>query len=240
MSETIFAGDPPAVVAPAPPVTPSVQVPTELVEFVGVGKKYQSVEDALKSVPHAQQHISTLEAENARIKAELESRRTTEELLAEIRSGITPAVVTPTQTGYDPAQIEQTVTSLLARKEATTKAQNNINTVVSRFTEVFGDRAKAEEEYNKLAASAGLDVPTLNSLAATSPEAVLKLAGMSGQPKQGIPGKPVSTVNTAALNGKPTDKVSARVPLYGASTKDVTAAWRAAGELARQKLEQNN
>ena len=33
------------------------QLPTEVLDFVGDGKKYSSVEDALKSVPHAQKHI---------------------------------------------------------------------------------------------------------------------------------------------------------------------------------------
>lgn len=237
MSETIFTDDQSGVVPPVVPVTPTVQVPTELVELVGEGKKYQSVEEALKSVPHAQKHISTLEAENARIKAELESRRSTEELLAEIRSGIVPAGVTPTQTGLDPTQIEDVVTTLLERKEAALKAKTNINSVVSKFTEVFGDRVKAEEEYNKLAESAGLDVPTLNRLAATSPEAVLKLAGMSGTVNHALsPSKPSSTVNTTALNSGQPQTLSAKVPLYGASTKDVTAAWRAAGEIVKQKL----
>ncbi len=36
---------------------PVFQIPTEAAELVGDGKKYQSVEDALKSVPHAQKHI---------------------------------------------------------------------------------------------------------------------------------------------------------------------------------------
>ena len=39
---------------------PVFQIPTEAAELVGDGKKYSSVEDALKSVPHAQKHIQTL------------------------------------------------------------------------------------------------------------------------------------------------------------------------------------
>ena len=46
-------------------------IPTEAAEFVGQGIKYQSVEDALSSVPHAQKHIQTLESELAEVKEEL-------------------------------------------------------------------------------------------------------------------------------------------------------------------------
>ena len=69
---------------------PQFEIPTEASELVGSGKKYTSVEDALKSVPHAQKHIQTLESELATLKEELTKRRTTEELLDEIKSGIQP------------------------------------------------------------------------------------------------------------------------------------------------------
>ena len=66
------------------------EIPTEAQAFVGEGKKYQSPEDALKSVPHAQKHIETLESELALVKEELTKRKTTQELLDEIKSGAQP------------------------------------------------------------------------------------------------------------------------------------------------------
>ena len=54
------------------------EIPTEVQELVGEGKKYQSPEDALKSVPHAQQHIQTLESELAEIKEELSGSAATD------------------------------------------------------------------------------------------------------------------------------------------------------------------
>jgi hypothetical protein len=47
------------------------EIPTEVQSLVGEGKKYQSPEDALKSVPHAQKHIETLESELAEAREEL-------------------------------------------------------------------------------------------------------------------------------------------------------------------------
>ena len=66
------------------------EIPTEAQELVGEGKKYQSPEDALKSVPHAQKHIETLESELASVKEELTKRQTTQELIDELKSGSQP------------------------------------------------------------------------------------------------------------------------------------------------------
>lgn len=75
MSEqTIFNGEvdqtPPVVTSPPPPV-----VPTELQELVGQGKKYATLDDAIKSVPHAQTHIAKLEQEAAQLREELQKER---------------------------------------------------------------------------------------------------------------------------------------------------------------------
>src|SRR5512139_770657 len=118
-TETIFEG---ATTPVETVVTPSSQLPQELAELVGDGKKYKSVDDALKSVPHAQKHIQTLEEENARIKAELDKRRTAEELLADIRSGMTEGVTATTVTPQVTSDtVEQTVAKLLAQKDAQAK-----------------------------------------------------------------------------------------------------------------------
>jgi len=88
---------------------PEFQIPTEAVDFVGDGKKYNSVEDALKSVPHAQKHIQTLESELATLKEELTKRKTAEELLDELKSGIQQPENTTQSAGID----QDTITNLL-------------------------------------------------------------------------------------------------------------------------------
>lgn len=236
MTDTIFGDDQSPAEAPTEPVTPTSVVPPEIAELIGEGKKYKSVDDALKSVPHAQKHIQTLEEENARIKQELEKRRTAEELLDEIRSGITPPVAaTPAATGFDPSQIEGTLEALLAKKEAQKTASQNISTVVSKFTETFGDKQKGEEAFYKLAQDTGLSPEYLNRLAATSPQAVFKLAGMDAQ-KPPVAGKPTGTVNTQTLTQPNGQQYSAKVSMVGASTKDVVQAIRNAKEKVKQDL----
>jgi hypothetical protein len=230
---SIFDGSTEPVV-PAVTSTPAV-VPTELTDLVGEGKKYSSVDAALKSIPHAQSHISTIEAENARLKSELESRRTTEDLLEDIRNGIVqPSAVSPTAPVLDQTQIESTIEALLTRKEQSRLEQLNVNAVVSEFTRVFGDRVKGEEEFIKLANETGMSIPTLNKLAATSPAAVLKLAGI-GNKKEASPAKLGGTLNTENLQQGNTTDLSARVKMVGASTKDLKQAVQNAREIVLNK-----
>lgn len=211
-------------------LTPEFKIPTEALDFVGEGKKYKSAEDALKSVPHAQQHISTLEAELAQMKEELTKRRTAEELLDEIKSGIQPQQQTES-VGIDQDRLMQMVNQTLEQKEKQTLAQKNASQVASKFTENFG--SEAENVYNRIAKEAGLTVAQLNNLAATSPSAVLKLSGLDSKPT--TVSKPTGSVNTQALDNSKPQELSARVP-KGASTKDLVSAWKAAGEKVKSQI----
>jgi vacuolar-type H+-ATPase subunit I/STV1 len=208
--------------------TPQFTIPTEVVDFVGNGKKYQSVEDALKSVPHAQKHIQTLESELANLKEELTRRKTAEELLDEIKSGVLPEQTTQA-VEFDQDRLTQIVEQTLTNKERQRLAQLNAKSVADKFTEQFGE--KAEEVYNTIARESGLSVQDLNKLASTSPNAVLKLAGLT---KGATTSKSSGTINTESLNANRTpEQLSARVP-KGATTKDLVNAWKIAGEKVKQ------
>jgi len=210
---------------------PKFEIPTEAQDFVGEGKKYKSAEDALRSVPHAQEHIKTLEEEMAQLKEELTRRKTTEELLDELKSGNQPVEATPQGVELDQDRIMQLVNQTMEQKEKQSKAKQNADTVATKFTEQYG--AKAQDAYNQIAKDAGLTVEQLNNLAATSPNVVMKLAGFEA--KSTTVGKPSSSVNTQALGSTKPTELSAKVP-KGASTKDMLAAWRNAGEKVKSQL----
>lgn len=207
------------------------EIPTEAQEFIGEGKKYKSTEDALKSVPHAQEHIKTLESELAELKEELTKRKTTQELLDELKSD--RQVESPTQDPeVDADRLEALVQQTLDRREHQRSAKQNADRVATRFTEQFGETAEAT--YNQIAKDNGLSLQQLNNLAATSPSAVLRLAGLDGKPATNI-AKPTGSINTQALKGNPTAELSAKVP-QGASTKDLVKAWQAAGQKVKSQL----
>lgn len=208
------------------------EIPTEAQALVGEGKKYASAEDALRSVPHAQQHIKTLEEEMAQLKEELAKRKTTQELLDEIKSGVKPVENTTQGVGLNQDTVMELVNNTLKQNEQKKLAQANASQVASKFNEKYG--SNAETVYNSLAKDLNLTPQKLNELAATSPNLVLRLADLEGNVQTNVP-KSSGSVNTEALGlNKPKAELSAKVP-KGASTKDLVNAWKAAGEKVKQQ-----
>lgn len=208
---------------------PEFTLPTEVADLVGVGKKYQTVEDALKSVPHAQSHIQKLEEEMKQMREELTKRKTAEELLDEIKSQGLPEKTSPATLDMD--ALSKVVENALSAKEAQRQAQQNINNVVNAFNEKFGE--KGPEQYKLLAQESGLPLEYLNKLAATSPQAVMKLAGLDS--KQTTPGRTTSSINTTNLSTQPSPG-SIKVKPVGGSTKELVNAWKAAGQAIKNEL----
>ncbi len=225
-----------STVVETPNPAPTNILPPELVEFVGTGKKYASVDDALKSVPHAQKHISTLEQELADAREELGKRKTAEELLADIKAGMQDgSQPTPTNvpTGVTPESIARTVQLVLDQNRAVDAQKSNTDKVITSFVTKFGTAEKAEQFYIALAQENGMTVNDLNKLAATNPTVVLKLAGID-KAIAPPPPKPNSTVNTDGFSQQQSPgELSARVP-RGARSKDIVQAWRNAGAKVKQ------
>lgn len=211
--------------------TKPFEIPTEVQELVGEGKKYRSPEDALKSVPHAQQHIQTLETELATLREELNNRRTTQELLDELKSGMNHEQQTAPQ-DMQQDNVMALVQQAIQQNEVSKTSKANADNVAKQFQTVYG--SEAEKVYNKLAADSGLTVAQLNTLATTSPSVVIKLAGLDSKTTNVT--KSSSDVNTEAYNSQTAPaEVSARVSGKG-STKDLVRAWQAAGEKVKRQL----
>lgn len=228
MSEqTIFNGEAdqtPPVVTPPSPV-----VPTELQELVGQGKKYATLDDAIKSVPHAQTHIAKLEQEAAQLREELQKRKAAEDLLADIKAGITQQGETTPKVDLSQETVSNIVKNVLKQEQESNIQAQNAKSVMTAFETAFGDKQKAEQEYIKIAEKNNLPVQMLNQLAMTSPEAVLNLAGLK-KTTQPV-GKVSSDVNTINFNTTEPEMPSAKLK-PGATTKDMVAALQA----ARQKV----
>lgn len=231
MTENIFEGTDqvPQETTPVVNNTPQTsEIPPELAEFVGVGKKYSSLADVHKAFPHAQQHINTLEQENARIKAELEKRRTAEELLNDIQNSLTQPVPATTEIPTISANdISQLVKAEIEKREVENVAKTNQHFVVQEFTKKFGEKAQAE--FEKIAADLGVPVTSLNALASTSPKAVFKLAGIDANAQTTKSGKLESDVTTITSPANE-DANNIRVSLNGGAREDA-AAIRKAREL---------
>ena len=192
-------------------------------------QKYSDVASALKSLPHANEHISKLQAEMEELRAEVARRQSAEEVLQRLESKTTEKPETPSVGTVDLAQIEQLVDSRLTARQTAELQKNNLKSVVSKVNDVYGD--KAEEMFYTTAKEAGLSMEQVNSLAATAPSAVLKLMGLTTKTSS-LPGKTFSSINTEAMQHNNQESRSAKVP-FGASTKQMVDAWRNAKPTAQ-------
>ena len=204
------------------PVTPVFQIPEAVRGLVGEGMKYATPEDALQSIPHAQHHIETLQEEMAGLREDLSKRKAVEEVLQEINKTPTPEA----EPQLTPEQLDALIDKRLTTKEAQTVAQSNTDSVVSKLSEVYGDKDKANEMYQQKAKDLGLSVDYLNNLTATSPMAVFELFGIKS-----VNESPVSKINSnvnseAVFNQAPVKEEVGSVMGGSTNAKDI-AAWNA-------------
>lgn len=189
-------------------------------------QKYNSVEDALKSVPFAQNHIKDLESQVAQLQEQVNNSKSAEAILEEIRNSQAPATKQET-----PELDKNTVTSLVEQVVNQREVQNTIkanqDSVSSTLKSVYGDKAK--EVYESKARELGLTPELLDNLSGRSPKAVLAYF----ETKASEPSKTSSNINTNAFNHTPEQKPAKSI-MGGASTKDMRDAWKRAGEHINQ------
>lgn len=200
-------------------------VPETVSEYIGEGKKYTDVNKALESIPHAQTHIQKLEQEMAAMKAKLEAQASVEETLKQYAGQ--KAQETPTSQPIDPTMIDKMIADRLNATRQQESAQKNIGEVVNTLSDQFGGKEAAEKAYVQKAQELGVDVGFLNNLAATSPKAVYSLFG-GAQPKS-QPSMSQTSVNLEAMNAsRPQPAPEVKSVMFGASTQDMVAAFKAA------------
>ena len=181
--------------------------------------KYSTVEDALKALPHANQHISTLEEENRRLRDEVAKAQAVEDLVAKLQTETpteTPAAA-PVSIDAIAPQVQQVVEQL----EAQRTAQQNQQAVAEQLSQVFGE--KAEEMYVEKAKELGVTPEVLNSLAGQSPKAVLSWFDFEGQTP---PQKSKPSVNPEVVANEPQQPVQKRSVMGASSTEAVVSEWQ--------------
>lgn len=179
--------------------------------------KYADVATALNSIPNAQQHIKTLEEENARLREEQAKKDAAEA----IRGKQEP------QKAEAPLSEEvlfNVVEKVLSTKSREEQEKANLNTVTEQFSAVYGEKAK--EKMKQLADENQVSLDFLKSMAKTSPSAVLKLSGINSD--SGTSHRSTGTVNTESFSpSAPVEKPKS--VMYGANSDDMRNMWKWAG-----------
>lgn len=155
--------------------------------LVGDGKKFKTVEDLAKGKAEADLYIKTilrtqdeLRADYERLREEYNSRAKLEELIDQLNtsnlasSNSTPPANEDTNTpNLKPEDIESLVMKKLQETELKRNEERNINTVMAKLKEKFGNNYA--DVLNRQAEQLGLSKEDVTNLAKKSPNAFLKV-----------------------------------------------------------------
>lgn len=216
--QNVFEGSEQTPAPASSSAPPAISIPDPVKEFVGEGKKYATVEEALKSIPHAQKHIQNLQQAHDAVKAEAErlkaERETYEAFMRQQREEMHQSQ--PSALGAP--EVETIVQRTLQQQRLEEQARSNLALVNTTLSTTFGDKAK--EVFEAKAKELGVD---LNALARQSPQAVLEFFK---KPKEATPSV-AGTLNLAALaqQARPADH---KPIMFGSTTEELVAAWQRA------------
>lgn len=134
--------------------------------------KYASAEEAVKALINAQQHIKTLESENATYRENMSKIDSIEATISKMaHSKGDDTAPKPEEPKDDNVVDFSKLDELIANKIQ----EMNRNTTKERNLAEFNSKVTDQEYLNKRASDLGLNVEFIKDLAASSPKAALKL-----------------------------------------------------------------
>ena len=231
-------------VKPTPPVAdPFANQLAGIVDETG-RQKYEDTSKALDALGHSQQHIKTLQSEQAdkeaeitKLREELARRETVEDFVnkfskpAPIEPDAKPAEV---PAGLDETAVAKIISDALAQKDATSQQALNLANVNSALVEKFGDSANAV--VIDIAKKSGMSVDALKALSAEQPDLVLNLFnGVSTSKPQSVTSSHVSP--TIINKGDEPVEGDRKLVSLGTSQEDLLAGW---GNIKKRVHARNN
>jgi len=223
MSDEMFTADQPtegaSSEAPAA-TTPEFELTPEVQELIGEGKKYSDLGSAIKSIAPAQGHISKLEEENAKLRAQVEQANKLEAVLEKLNGKKEDTSTQTEAPAIDINAIAEHVEASMKQRDQVNQQQANVGSVKAKLEEVYGDDAKGK--YAQRASELGMSTSALTALAAQSPEAALTLIGVPKVEEGSV--KSGSEINPAALDvGRESTQ---KTVMWGSTTKEAIDVWR--------------
>lgn len=145
--------------------------------------KYKNIQDAMVALKHSQEYIPQLTQKLSEKDTELSTARAESAKIAELErtlQALTQSREAPPPTGnqgFSEEKIAELVNQTLSRNQAQDVQKNNVKRVVEDMVKQYGP--DAQKTYEAKAAEIGMSVAQLNALAATTPQAVLNLMGVT-------------------------------------------------------------
>lgn len=151
-------------------------------------EKYGTPEEVAKSFANKETHIKTLEAEAAQRAGKESTQEALDRVLEEIRKSKTEQNSQSRQddqssgTARDPANqdepLEKKLDEFFNKKERDKALAQNRQLVRDKMLEIYGDRTKAAEEFQKTADAFGYTVQQLEQFASENPKVFFRLANL--------------------------------------------------------------
>ena len=170
-------------------------------------QKYKTVNDALKALGHSQAFIPELQSKVKQTEDQMnqaaEKLRELDALkdtVAQLTERLTQKTPETPGAQVSEADIAEIISRQMAAKQLQEQQASNTSMVTVALGKQFGDKA-AEVFYGK-AQELGMSKEQINQLAASAPQAVLTMFGVSGGVAQKqTANPPIGTVNTAGFTG---------------------------------------
>lgn len=205
-------------------------------------QKYSDPVKAIEALRHSQEFIPKLTEENESLRKKLSELEEAvgkmsniEETVKQLAASQNDGGKTP-QPEFDEQKLTELVNTTLTRREVEIRQKTNISQVASAMQEKFGQ--EAEKVFYTKAAELGMDVETINSLAASSPQAVLQLFGVVKEQsrKNDMPATTPSGINTGGFSPNTGTYVSRndRSLSFGATTQDVMKEFDASKKMVEE------
>lgn len=189
--------------------------------------KYKTVQDALNALKHSQDYIPQLSDKLRQQEQELAEAKAAAVKIAELENTLKALTQNnnkpdspPAPPGLSAEQVADLVSQTLTRQQQETVSQQNLDTVIATVTKAFGD--KSEEVFYGKAKELGMSVAEINTLAAKTPTAALKLLGLDTTTSAPPPASN-NAINTSAFQPKQDTFVTknAKPTLIGATSADL-------------------
>lgn len=212
--------------------TPADQLLSEIVNSEGK-QKYGSVEEALKGLGNAQEHIRRLEEENSDFKQGAEKSATLQDVLDAMKPDQGEPSSNEEVAQLGEGDIAKVLEDMLAKRETASSQKANTTKVANKFVEVHGAE-EAEAKYYEAAASLGFSKAEINELSARNPDAVFKMLGVNAE-KEPTPNSLKGDVNAGEFNQQKPD--APRFNPFQPGPNSDLAAWRKSKEQTNSRLE---
>ena len=191
-------------------------------------QKYRTVQDALTALQHSQEYIPELSQKLKQQEQELAEAKAAAAKVTELEQIVLtlaqeknkPSTETPPTPGLNPSQVEELISKTLTKRQQEEKAKENVTLVTTAVRQAFGE--KAEESFYKRASDLGMTPDQFNTLAASTPKAVLKLLGLDDKQQTSFQST-TSSINTAGISPRQETYIgrNTKPMLVGASFDDL-------------------